>query len=95
MKFDISRIANLARLKLTPAEKKKFEPQLKSILKYVEQISKVKTDGVVPTFQTTDLKDAVSDDRVDRGRVLSQEEVLSSTPDKKDGFFKVKRVSKS
>ena len=92
MKFDIDYIADLARLRLTSAEKKRLAPQLKSLLAYVEKISELDTDGISPTYQTTGLEDVVRKDEVDRGRSLSQKEALSNAPDKKDGSFKVKRV---
>ena len=95
MKFDIDYIADLARLRLTPTEKKRLAPQLKSLLSYVEKISELNTDDISPTYQTTGLKDVVREDKVDPRRSLSQEEVLSNAPGKKDGCFKVKRVLKS
>lgn len=92
MRFDINHIAGLARLQLTAAEKRRLGPQLRSILSYVEKISKLDTDKVSPTFQTTGLKDVVREDKVDRAHTLSQEEVLSNAPDKRDELFKVPRI---
>jgi aspartyl-tRNA(Asn)/glutamyl-tRNA(Gln) amidotransferase subunit C len=92
VKFDINYIADLARLQLTAAEKRRLGPQLRSILSYVEKISELKTDNVPPTFQMTGLKDVVRKDKVSSKRSLSQGEALSNAPDKKDGFFKVKRI---
>lgn len=92
MKFDISYIANLARLKLTVEEKKRLGPQLRSILTYVEKISELKTDNIPPTFQTTGLKDVIREDKVDPKQSLSQKETLTNAPARKDDFFKVKRV---
>jgi len=92
VKFDINYIADLARLQLTVEEKRRLGPQLRSILSYVEKISKLDTDKVSPTFQTTGLKDTVREDKVDPAHTLSQEEVLSNAPDKKDGRFKVPKI---
>lgn len=92
MKFDLNYIADLARLKLTAEEKRRLGPQLRSILTYVEKISKLDTDKVSPTFQTTGLKDVVRQDKIDSRQSLTQGEVLSNAPDKKSDFFKVKRV---
>lgn len=92
MKFDINYIADLARLQLTAEEKRRLGPQLRSVLTYVEKISKLDTDKVSPTFQTTGLKDVVRRDKVDPAQSLSQEEVLSNAPDKKGDLFKVPKI---
>lgn len=92
MEFDINYIADLARLKLSAAEKRRLGPQLRKILTYIGKISELKTDGVPPTFQTTGLKDVVRDDRVDSTQSLSREEALSNAPDKKDDFFRVPKI---
>ncbi len=92
MKFDIDYIANLARMRLTAGEKRRFGSQLKSILSYVEKISELKTDKIPPTFQTTGLEDVVREDKTDSGQSLSQREALANSPGKRNGFFKVKKV---
>jgi aspartyl-tRNA(Asn)/glutamyl-tRNA(Gln) amidotransferase subunit C len=95
MKFDIDHIAELARLYLTPKEKKTLGPQLKAILTFVGKIAKVETDRISPTFQTTGLKDVIRDDKVEPCQSLTPEEALANAPRKKNDFFKVKRVSKT
>lgn len=92
MEFDINYVAELARLKLTAEEKRRFGPQLRSILTYVKKISELKTDSVLPTFQTTGLKDVAREDKVDPKQTLSQKETLANAPGKQGDFFKVKRV---
>ena len=48
MKIDVGYVAELARLELTEEEKALFQPQLESIVKYVEKISEVDVAGVRP-----------------------------------------------
>ena len=91
-KIDIDRIADLARLHLTPKEKNCLGSQLQSILVYVERVAKARTRNIPPTFQTTGLKDVVREDVVDPIRSLSQEKALANAPHRKDGFFRVKPV---
>lgn len=43
--FNISRIANLARLDLTEEEVTMFGPQLENIIAYVQAISNIDTEG--------------------------------------------------
>ena len=46
--FDINYVAELARLELSANEKTKLGSQLGDILKYVDQLSEVNTDGLEP-----------------------------------------------
>ena len=90
MKIDVSHVAKLANLKLTPEEKEKFERQLSSILDYIEQLNKVDTKGVEPTSQVTGLENVTRRDEPSPS--LSQEEVLKNTKSKHNGLFKVKAI---
>jgi aspartyl-tRNA(Asn)/glutamyl-tRNA(Gln) amidotransferase subunit C len=45
---DVSRIAHLARLELSPAEKSAMQTQLNDFFKIVEQMSAVDTSGLEP-----------------------------------------------
>ncbi len=86
----IEHVAEVARLRLTDAEIKKFLPQLKEVLEAFSKIAKVNTDDVKPSFQPVELKDMVREDRVEPS--LTQEEALSNTKHKKDGYFKGPRA---
>ena len=93
MKVDrelIEKVSSVARLKLTEAEIKEFLPQLSEILKSFSKIDEVKTAGAKPSFQPVEMKNALRDDR--KGSCLSQEEALSNTTHKKDGYFKGPRA---
>jgi aspartyl-tRNA(Asn)/glutamyl-tRNA(Gln) amidotransferase subunit C len=88
---DVLKIAELARLELTPDEVERFTRQLGDILTYVEQIRALDTTGVVPTSQV--LNRPVDRDDVP-GPTLSRSELLSNAPDAalEAGLFKVPRV---
>jgi len=89
MKVDkelIKKVASVARLELTDAEIKKFQPQLKDILDAFSKIDKVNTDKTKPSFQPVELKNRLREDK--KGKCLTQEEALSNTEHKKDGYFK-------
>ena len=47
---DVSRIATLARLELSPAEQAAMLPQLDGFFRIVEQMSQVDTSGVEPLY---------------------------------------------
>jgi aspartyl-tRNA(Asn)/glutamyl-tRNA(Gln) amidotransferase subunit C len=89
MKIDkelIEHIAELARLKLTDSEIKKFLPELKEILNAFSKLDKVNTSGVKPSFQPVELKNMMREDKTKD--CLSQEKALSNAKEKKDGYFK-------
>ena len=91
-KEDVKHIAELARLELSEEDLEKFQGELSSILEYIEQLKKVKTEEVPPTYQTTDLVNVFRSDKVEEGRELSQDETLANAPEKEDGYIKVKPV---
>jgi aspartyl-tRNA(Asn)/glutamyl-tRNA(Gln) amidotransferase subunit C len=51
--IDVSYVADLARLKLTPAEIEQFQKQLGDVLGYVAQLQKVDVSGVDDTQSLT------------------------------------------
>ncbi len=90
--MDISYIAKLARLKLTPEEEADFSRQLADVLRHVEKLEELDLKGVSPTFQTTGATDAVRPDRVDLERGLAQKEALAGTAYSRRGFFRVPKI---
>ncbi len=88
---DVVRIAELARLALTPDEVDLFTRQLGDILGYVEQIRTLDTTGVEPTSQG--LARPVERDDVIRP-TLAPADALANAPDAAPGagLFKVPRV---
>lgn len=89
MKIDedlIKHIADLARLKLTEQETKKFLPQLKEILQAFSKLDEVNTDNIKPSFQPVELKNVVREDKVKP--CLTQEKSLSNSKENKDNYFK-------
>ena len=86
----LEHVAEVARLKLTEDEIKKFLPQLKESLEFFSQLKDVNTDNVKPSFQPVELKNVLRED-VEK-KCLSQDEALSLAEHKKDGYFKGPRV---
>ena len=89
MKIDkalIEHIADLARLKLTDAEIKKFLPELKEILDAFSKLDNVNTSNTKASFQPVELKNMMREDKV--RKCLSQEKALSNAKEKKDDYFK-------
>jgi aspartyl-tRNA(Asn)/glutamyl-tRNA(Gln) amidotransferase subunit C len=86
----LDHVASLARLKLTEREVKKFLPQLKEILDVFSKLTEVDTDKIKPSFHPVELKNVMREDKAKE--CLSQEEALSLTEKKKDGYFKGPRA---
>ncbi len=88
--FDINKIAKLANLPLTEEEKQTFGGQLADIIKYIEQLDKVDTSSVAPSYNTTGLTNVLQEDKTRPS--LTQEEALANAPAKKNGLFVTKGV---
>ena len=89
---DVERIATLARLELTDAEKDLFVRQLTEVLEYAEQIQAIDTTGVPPTSHVLFQQQADRDDTP--APSLSNAEALANAPDPstQTGLFRVPRV---
>ncbi|MEX0587145.1 MAG: Asp-tRNA(Asn)/Glu-tRNA(Gln) amidotransferase subunit GatC [Patescibacteria group bacterium] len=90
--IDVEYLAQLARLKLTDQEKKRFSQQLADVLSHVAKLGELDLDKVEPTFQTTGLTDAVREDEVQSERVLGPEEALANAPRRRGKFFEIPKV---
>lgn len=82
----LDHVAEVARLKLNEEEIKKFLPQLKEALEFFSKLNEINTDSIKPSFQPVELKNAMRGDI--EGECLSQDDALSLTEHKKDGYFK-------
>jgi aspartyl-tRNA(Asn)/glutamyl-tRNA(Gln) amidotransferase subunit C len=86
----VRHIARLARLKMSDAEVGAMVPELNNILRWVEQLGEVDTDGVEPLTAVIDQKLRLRDDVINDGEV--RDEVLLNAPDAQHGFFAVPKV---
>ena len=78
MKIDVGYVAELARLELSDEEKALFQPQLESIVGYVEKISEADVEGVEPMMHGRELVNAFREDVVRES--LPAETALSNAP---------------
>ena len=86
----LEHVAEVARIKLSEEEIKKFLPQLKEALEFFEKLKEINTDNIQPSFQPVKLRNAMRDDKEEK--CLPQDEALSLTEHKKDGYFKGPRA---
>ncbi|TKJ17525.1 Asp-tRNA(Asn)/Glu-tRNA(Gln) amidotransferase GatCAB subunit C [Candidatus Woesearchaeota archaeon B3_Woes] len=93
MKVDkdiIKNVAELARLKLTDKEILGFVKDFKEILNGFSVIDKCDVKGLKPSFRPVEIKNIMRDDLVEDS--FSQEDALSNSEHKKDGYFKGPRA---
>lgn len=90
----IKHIASLARIELTAKEEDKMRDDLSSILKYVEQLSKVNTDNVEPLYQTTGLINSTrADENLNNFKLEDVgSKLVAQAPEKENGFVRVKSI---
>ncbi|MFM2060939.1 MAG: hypothetical protein RLZZ507_609 [Cyanobacteriota bacterium] len=86
----VHKVANLARLELTPEEEEKFTTQLGSILEYIEQLSELDVADVPPTTRAIDVSNITREDKLQP--YPDREAILSSAPEQEGDFFKVPKI---
>lgn len=90
---EVSRIAKLARLKFTDAEKQKLQTELSAILDYVDQLKQVEERAVNVEVMKVSEEDGVNLMRDDVAEVMIEpEEFLKQAPAREGQFIKVKSV---
>ena len=92
---DIKHIANLARIKLSKDEEKKFSKELGSILDFIGQLNKADTSKVEPAYQITGLVNSFRADEHRQDFEMNEElkeKLIGQAPHKENGFIKVKSV---
>ena len=62
---EVKKIAELARLELTPAEESRHAETISAVLDYMKILNEVDTTGVEPTFQVTGLTNVFREDTVE------------------------------
>src|SRR5262245_48276983 len=93
-KTDVQKIAELARLELTPEETELFTEQLSSIIGHIEKLDELDTTNVPPMSHCAPAGgNAQYAQRGDQARAgLGQELAVENAPDSEAGYFKVPKV---
>ncbi len=88
--LDIEKLAHLAKIDLTDAEREIFGPQIGEILAFVEQLAQLDTEGVEPMTSALDVQNRFRDDVP--AESLSADVATRTAPAAQDGFFLVPPV---
>lgn len=87
---EVEKIASLARLSISAQEAETYGSQLSNILDYIENLDKLDTSEVEPTYNVVGLLNVVRPDKL--SDCLTQQEALSNAPDPSGGFYRVPRI---
>jgi aspartyl-tRNA(Asn)/glutamyl-tRNA(Gln) amidotransferase subunit C len=87
---EVRHIATLARLRLTPAEEKRYSEQLSDILDYAARLKEIDTADIPPTATVLPLQAPLREDVVRPGP--SRDAILHNAPSREEGMFRVPPV---
>lgn len=87
---EVERVAELARVHLSPEERERALEDLARIVGYVAQLQEVDTRGVEPLHHVLDLKNVLRDDVPEPS--LPVEEALRNAPARKGNLFLLPKV---
>jgi len=90
-KSQIEHIAKLSNLDLSEEEKSTFPDDLSRILNYVDQLSEINTDDVLPMANVTGQKNIAREDKIVNSGV-SLSDIKLNVPAEQDGAIKVPGV---
>jgi len=91
---EVTHVAELANLALNESQIKILISQLRYVLGYVAKIQQLNIKNIRETSQVTGLKNIFRKDRIEKNRMLSQNEALSNSKKTHKGYFVVKSVFK-
>ncbi len=88
----VDKIAELAKLEFDASAKEEIKSDLNKMLAFIDKLSELDTENVVPLIYMLDEEQALREDEV-KGHV-SQQEALKNAPDKDSDYIKVPKVIK-
>ncbi len=87
---DVEKVAKLARLEVSPAEKEAFASQLSQIVTYVETLKRYDTTCIEPTATVLGQVNVFRDDAIRPS--LSVEQALANAPQREADGFSVPKI---
>ena len=87
---EVHGVAELARLRFSPAEEERLAEELNRILRYMDKLNELDTTGVEPTSHVLPLATAL---RRDEARPFpAAAEIAAAAPQCQEDYFKVPRI---
>ena len=88
---DVLHLAQLSSLHLTDSEIDLMQQDISNILGHIDELKKLDTSGVEPTYQVSGLTNVWRDDVVDQSGV-TREQLLEMAAEQQDNSIKVPKV---
>jgi aspartyl-tRNA(Asn)/glutamyl-tRNA(Gln) amidotransferase subunit C len=88
--FDLDRLAELARLALTPEEKARFAAQVGDVISYISLLKEADVTGIEPTAHAYPIFNVLAEDVARPG--LPVEAALRNAPEQRDNMIVVPKV---
>ncbi|MCF6176390.1 MAG: Asp-tRNA(Asn)/Glu-tRNA(Gln) amidotransferase subunit GatC [Victivallaceae bacterium] len=76
--FDVTYVAELARIELNDADKARLQQDMQAIVGYIEQLNEVDVSGIEPTAHAVTLTNVTREDRA--GKSVPRETMLANAP---------------
>ncbi len=86
----VDKLANLARLSFSPAEKAEIREDLSRMIGFVDQLNSVNTTGIEPLMHMSDEVNRLRDDVPGGG--ISRADALAAAQGATDQYFTVPKV---
>ncbi len=86
----ILKLEKLSRLKLSETERERIQGDLNNILKMVEKLEELDTEGVEPLLHISNGENVLREDEI--RNQLSKKEALLNSPTQDEDYFKVPKV---
>ena len=88
----VSKVAQLARLKLNEEQIANHAIQIEKILDYINQLEKIDTNNVPCTTRAIEVTNVLRNDLNEKYK--NRDEILNLAPSREDDFFKVPKINK-
>ena len=89
---EVSKVAELAKLKLNEEQLENHATQIEKILEYINQLEKIDTTNVSCTTRAIEVINVVRNDINEKYK--NRDEILDLAPSREDDFFKVPKIIK-
>ena len=89
-KTTIRKLGTLSRISVSPEDEEYYAPQVAGILKWVEQLQAVNTDGIEPLASVSEITPFLREDKVTDGN--KTDDILANAPESVEGFFVVSKI---
>lgn len=88
--IDIEKLAALARIEISPAEKAILEKDMESVLDYVSQVREAAS--ATPPKEAGELRNVMREDKNPHPKGAYTKEIMNEVPEKEAGYVKVKQI---